>query len=229
MLNNNPKSFEEALPIITRLIERKRLSWTLDAVSYMDYDDVSQQLLAHFWVKFPLYNQERPFSSWCSTVISNRTKNILRAAYTSFSRPCLRCQASEGQGEDGCKIYESQCAKCPMYNHWEKTKKIGLALKLTLPEELHATSIENQESNDFDIEKATNSLHIKMQSVLKPVEWQIYEMSYIYHKSDEFICKKLSLKYNKESKTCYNKQLKNIKNNILTKAKEVLRNGEVDV
>jgi hypothetical protein len=61
------------------------------------------------------------------------------------------------------------------------------------------------------------------------MEWQVYDLLYIQLKNEEQVCKILKLKFDKSSKTGYNKQLRNIQKSIIKKAKLVIRNGEIDL
>jgi hypothetical protein len=93
----------------------------------------------------------------------------------------------------------------------------------------HSFEISNKSDSSFDIRSAVKNLNAAMQKNLKPMEWQVYEMLYIEQKSEEQVCKVLKLKFDKNSKTGYNKQLKNIQKMIIKKAKNLIASGEVDV
>jgi hypothetical protein len=116
-----------------------------------------------------------------------------------------------------------------MYKSWSKTKKNAYDLKMAVSIEDHSFEINNQPCNSSDMQRASDNLHIKMKEILKPIEWKVYELLYISNKSEEQVCKLLNFKYDKNAKTAYNKQLRNIQKSIIKKAKQCLANGEIDL
>ena len=93
----------------------------------------------------------------------------------------------------------------------------------------HPYEVSNSTEDYVDIQKSTQSLHNTMKKILKPIEWQVYELLYIKQKSEEQTCKALKLKFDKKVKTGYNKQLRNIQKAIITKARKAIYEGEVDI
>jgi hypothetical protein len=164
---------------------------------------------------------------WVNRIISNQIKNLIRNNYGNYARPCLKCAAAIG--ESGCRIYASQNDSCPMYKSWRKTKKNAYDLKMAVSIEDHSFEINNQPCNSSDMQRASDNLHAKMKEILKPIEWKVYELLYISNKSEEQVCKLLNFKYDKNAKTAYNKQLRNIQKSIIKKAKQCLANGEIDL
>ena len=124
--NENPK-FDDFIEEINAEIAKRKSKWNLTAISWMDFDDVSQILRIHIYKKWHLYDVKKPLAPWLNRIISNQIKNLIRNNYGNYSRPCLKCDAAEG--EDFCKIYEKQCSSCPLYANWEKTKKLLTMLK----------------------------------------------------------------------------------------------------
>ena len=47
-------SFEDKLKEIEAALERKRSKWHLDAVTYIDYDDIKQVIMTHIYKKWHL-------------------------------------------------------------------------------------------------------------------------------------------------------------------------------
>jgi hypothetical protein len=116
-----------------------------------------------------------------------------------------------------------------MFLAWHKNKKNAYNLKMTVSIEEHSNEINNQTYTSSDEQRASENLHSKMKEILKPIEWRVYELLYIKCRSEEQVCKTLGFKYNKDAKTTYNKQLRNIQKSIIKKAKACLQNGEVDL
>ena len=100
---------------------------------------------------------------------------------------------------------------------------------MTVSMEDHSHEISNQTSSQADVQKASENLHKKMKTLLKPIEWRVYELLYIKGKTEERVCKILGFKYDSNAKTAYNKQLRNIQKQIIKKARACISNGEIDI
>jgi DNA-directed RNA polymerase specialized sigma24 family protein len=226
-MKKNKIKFEACINLINTEILKRKNKWTLSTLNWIDFEDVSQIIRFHIYKKWNLYDEKKPMLPWINRIISNQIKNLIRNNYGNYARPCLKCAAALGESE--CRIYGKQDQGCPMFNNWTKTKKNAYDLKMAVSIEDHSYEINNQVCINSDIQKATQNLHEKMKQVLKPVEWKVYELLYINHKTEEQVCKILKFKYDKEAKSAYNKQLKNIQKSIIKKAKQSLANGEVDL
>jgi DNA-directed RNA polymerase specialized sigma24 family protein len=226
-MKKNKIKFEACINLINTEILKRKNKWTLSTLNWIDFEDVSQIIRFHIYKKWNLYDEKKPMLPWINRIISNQIKNLIRNNYGNYARPCLKCAAALGESE--CRIYGKQDQGCPMFNNWTKTKKNAYDLKMAVSIEDHSYEINNQVCINSDIQKATQNLHEKMKQVLKPVEWKVYELLYINHKTEEQVCKILKFKYDKEAKSAYNKQLKNIQKSIIRKAKQSLANGEVDL
>jgi len=226
-MKKNKLKFENYIGIINSEIAKRKNKWTLTALNWIGFEDVSQIIIFHIYRKWNLYDDHKPLLPWINRIISNQIKNLIRNNYGNYTRPCLKCVAAVGENE--CKIYGKQEKTCPLYNNWVKTKKNAYDLKMTLSIEDHSHEINNQSIEQCDIEKASVSLHEKMKKILKPIEWKVYDLLYVQNRTEEYICKNLNFKYDKKAKTTYNKQLRNIQKTIIKKAKECLFNGEIDI
>ena len=172
------KRYEDYVDVINEEIDKKRYKWNLTALAWMDYEDVSQILRFHIFKKWHLYNPEKNIKPWIRTIISNQIKNLVRNNYTNFVKPCNKCDAAKE--EDGCDIYKKQCNLCPLYKNWEKNKKAGFAAKMPMPLETHKQEAFHVQNNPtVDIERSSKILHNKMETLLKPHEWKIYNYLYI--------------------------------------------------
>jgi hypothetical protein len=226
-MKRNKINFEKYISLIDSEISKRRNRWTLHALSWLDFDDVSQIVRIHAYNKLHLYDESKPILPWINRLISNQIKNIIRNNYGNYTRPCLKCAAS--LGEHGCRIYNEQCEKCPLFKNWAKNKKAAYDLKVTVSMEEHSNEINNHQFQSLDMAFATENLNKRLEQILKPIEWQVYKLLYIENKSEKFICRILKLKYDEKSETAYNKQLRNIQKIIIRKARQCLLNGEVDV
>lgn len=226
-MKKNKLKFENCISLINTEIVKRKNKWTLSALNWIDFEDVSQIIRFHIYKKWNLYDESKPILPWVNRIISNQIKNLIRNNYGNYARPCLKCAAAIGESE--CKIYGKQDKPCPMYKNWVKTKKNAYDLKMTVSVEDHSYEINNQSAPQYNIQRAAANLHEKMKKILKPIEWRVYDLLYIQNKTEEYVCKNLEFKYDKKAKTTYNKQLRNIQKAIIKKAKECLNNGEIDI
>lgn len=226
-MKKNKLKFENCISLINTEIVKRKNKWTLSALNWIDFEDVSQIIRFHIYKKWNLYDESKPILPWVNRIISNQIKNLIRNNYGNYARPCLKCAAAIGESE--CKIYGKQDKSCPMYKNWVKTKKNAYDLKMTVSVEDHSYEINNQSAPQYNIQRAAANLHEKMKKILKPIEWRVYDLLYIQNKTEEYVCKNLEFKYDKKAKTTYNKQLRNIQKAIIKKAKECLDNGEIDI
>jgi RNA polymerase sigma factor (sigma-70 family) len=193
----------------------------------MDYDDVSQILRIHIYKKWHLYDQTKPLAPWLNRIISNQIKNLIRNNYGNYSRPCLKCAASEGG--DLCSIYGKQDSSCPLYANWEKGKKIAHNIKIPVPLENHSQEVFNQSEDKIDLENNIIRIHKKMKEILKPIEWKVYKALYVDNKSEEETAKLMGYKTNEENRSPGYKQIKNMKRAIVQKVKLNINNGNIDI
>ena len=220
-------SYEESISIIDREILRRRGKWTLNSLSWLDFDDVSQIIKLHIFKKWHLYNPTKPLVPWLNRIITNQLKNIIRNNYGNYSKPCLRCAAA--QGENNCLIYKNQEYTCPLLVKWLKTKKIAYDVKLAVPLENHLYEVQSISYNEDNFNSNAKKLHLKMQSILKPQEWRVYEALYIKNFSEEKAALLLGYKTSEKNRPPGYKQIKNMQKSILEKVKKVLASNELDI
>jgi DNA-directed RNA polymerase specialized sigma24 family protein len=220
--------FEECIDIIDTEIIKRKNKWSLTALAWMDFDDVSQILRIHIFKKWHLYDQTKKLTPWINRIISNQIKNLIRNNYGNYVRPCVKCAAAEG--EDLCAIYKKQSVSCPLFKNWYKNKKSAYDTKLPIALENHSQevfSVQNQ--NSIDMDAASEKLHNKMGNILKANEWLVYKYLYIDHLTEEQAAKKMGYKTTEKNRSPGYKQIKNLKKSIITKVKKVISNDEVDI
>ena len=220
-------TFESLIDSINSEIIKRKNKWNLTAINWMDFSDVSQILRIHIYKKWHLYDSAKPLAPWVNRIISNQIKNLIRNNYSNFTRPCLKCAAAEG--DDGCAIYSKQCKTCPLYANWEKSKKNAHDTKLTLSIENHHQEINDMPINNFNMERTAENIHTKMQKVLKPIEWKVYQHLYIEGKDEEQTAKLMGYRTSEKNRIAGYKQIKNIKKIIIIKVKKHLYNGDIDI
>ena len=226
MPEKKPK-FEEVISQIDTEIAKRKNKWNLTAINWMDFDDVSQIIRIHIYKKWHLYNAEKPLAPWLNRIISNQIKNLIRNNYGNYARPCLKCEAAEG--EDLCKIYEKQCSDCPLYANWEKGKKSAHDIKIPLPLENHEQEVFNMREDRVDLQKNILKIHQKMKESLRPIEWKVYVFLYIENLTEEEAEKKMGYKTSEKNRSPGYKQIKNIQKSIIAKVKKYVGRGEIDI
>lgn len=220
-------TFEECIANINSEIIKRKNKWSLTAINWMDFSDVSQILRIHIYKKWHLYDADQPLAPWVNRIISNQIKNLIRNNYSNFTRPCLKCAAADG--EDGCLIYKKQCSACPLFGNWEKTKKNAHDTKLTVSIENHSQEINDMPTDSINLEKTAENIHFKMQKILKPIEWKVYHHLYVEGKDEEQTAKLMGYRTSEKNRIAGYKQIKNIKKIIIAKVKKFLYSGDIDI
>ena len=219
--------FEDCIEQIDAEIKKRRSKWNLTALSWMDFDDVSQILRIHIFKKWHLYNPAKPLNPWINRIISNQIKNLIRNNYGNYCRPCLKCAAAESG--DLCYIYAKQCESCPLFANWVKTKKQAYEAKLPLSIHDHSSEINSAEYTNVDVLSLMVKLNNKMKEVLKPAEWKIYKALYIDNLSEEKAANLMGYRTNEKNRVPGYKQIKNVKKKIIKLAKDMLTSDEIDL
>jgi hypothetical protein len=186
--------FQRALPQIQLIVARRRPSWTL--LSYMDWEDVAQQLLIHTWQKFHTYDPSRETNSkllerWTNRLISNYLFNLKRDLQDKHARPCVGGGNANGKrcayngGGNRCEYTTSgiQCAECPAYALWQKNKEPLHNIKASLTLEHHTSEVNNIQSDFLDIKSKKQIVDQRMLERLSQWEGKIYTLLFIEHKT----------------------------------------------
>tara|TARA_Y100000593_G_C4292178_1_gene328820 strand:+ start:590 stop:1270 length:681 start_codon:yes stop_codon:yes gene_type:complete len=212
--------FEDCIESIDTEISKRRSRWNLTALSWMDFDDVSQIIRIHIFKKWHLYDQSKSLAPWVNTLISNQIKNLIRNNYGNYCRPCLKCAAAES--DSLCYIYGTQSSTCPLFAQWERTKKAAYLTKLPTPLETVEHETEKLELKEFNFDSVLSMLNTRLKSKLKPNEWIVYKNLYLENKTEQEVAKILGYKTSEKNRSPGYKQIKNIKKSIIEKAKEII-------
>jgi RNA polymerase sigma factor (sigma-70 family) len=212
--------FENCIEQIDSEIRKRKSRWSLTALSWMDFDDVSQIIRIHVFKKWHLYDQSKPLAPWINTLISNQIKNLIRNNYGNYCRPCLKCAAAES--DSLCYIYGTQSPSCPLFAQWEKTKKAAYLTKLPSPLESVQHETENLQLQEFDFDAVLGKLNKQLKKKLKENEWIVYQNLFLKRKTEQEVAKMLGYKTSEKNRSPGYKQIKNIKKSIIEKAKEIV-------
>ena len=227
MAEQERPSFESCIDQINQEIAKRRPKWNLTALSWIDFDDVSQILRIHIFKKWHLYDPLKPLAPWINRIISNQIKNLIRNNYGNYARPCLRCVAAEG--ENLCSIYSKQDSSCPLYAEWEKNKKNAHDIKIPVSLENHMKEVHDMSGSYFDVDSAIKKLNKKAKQFLRPIEWKVYRLLYIENLTEEEAAKQMGYKTSEKNRVPGYKQIKNIQKSIIKKIKKKLQNDEIDI
>ena len=228
---NSKLSYEDKSEEIDLEIHKRRRSWFLTSVPWIDFEDVSQIIRAHIFKKWDQWDQSRSLQPWLNRLISNQLKNILRNYYSNFARPCLNCPFSSNDSMDGCSFTPSktQCNECPLYEKWEKTKKDAYNIKIpvSLNGDESATMLErtcvSQEGEIFDIETGITKLSLLLKKELTKKQYQVYDLLYIKNLSDEEAAAQMGYTTTEKNRALGYKQMKNMKRVIRERAKKIVQ------
>lgn len=219
--------FEDKVVEINKALERKRGSWSLDAVNFIDYDDVKQIIMNHIYKKWHLWDQAKPIEPWLNRVVSNQFKNVLRNHYGNFARPCLKCAFANGP--DGCDRNRSglQEKSCPEYAVWEEKKKPAYNIKLAVTIEHHSNEINEMGDESIDLEEATMKLSAALKPLLSERQFVAFKMLFIQNKTEEEVAKYLGFKTRERKRSAGYKQIKNLKKIFQEKARQIIKEKDI--
>lgn len=220
-------TFEEKIDVICKAINKKRNKWHLNAITWMDFDDVAQIIKLHIYKKWEMWDQTKPLEPWIGRIISNQLKNLIRNNYTNYVRPCLSCPYN--MGEDQCSITSNgfQNNTCLLFSKWEKTKKSGYDLKMPVTIENHKQEIECCIDTQIFSFVSIELLNSEMQKALTEKQYIAYVMLFFEKKDEEDVAKFMGYKTNEKNRTVGYKQIKNLKKFFREKASEILNNKDI--
>lgn len=223
------EAFEDKREDLDQLLLKYRPKWQLSALAWLDYDDVCQIIRLHVYNKWHLWDQSRPFKPWASMIISNQIKNLIRNNYTSFAKPCLRCQYNMGGILCDWTKSGDQDRTCADFDKWKKKKERAYNIKLPLTLDdgvatLNTSSIKDQ----VDYKLSSSRLHELVMDQLSERHKAIYAMLYIDHKDETEVAKKFGFKGDStKRKTIRYKQISNLKKKFYRIAIKIMEDNDI--
>lgn len=209
-------SFEEKLKEIEAALERKRSKWHLDAVTYIDYDDIKQVIMTHIYKKWHLWDQSKPIEPWLSRVVSNQFKNLLRNHYGNYANPCPDQHLSDHDP-----------LTCPICTKWRQSKKSAYDIKLAVTMENHIHEIHEKTDENINLDEATIKLTAKIQNQLNSRQFQAFKMLFVQNKTEEEVAVFLGFKTNEKKRSAGYKQIKNLKKIFQEKARKIIEENDI--
>lgn len=221
-------TYEDKSDELDEILAKYRPKWQLDALAWLDYNDVCQIIRLHIWTKWHLWDQERPFKPWAAMVVSHQMMNLVRNNYSNFARPCLKCPFF--QGSDGCGFTKSgiQDQECELFAKWKKKKERAYNLKLALPMEEGGHLGESFIEDNINFEQAEGRLHFKVMEQLSGKHLEIYKLLFVDHKEESEVAEIYGFKKDSSKrKTVRYKQLCNLKKRFYEIAQKVLKEEDI--
>ena len=223
------EEFDDNREDLDELLKKYRGKWQLNALAWLDYDDVCQIIRIHIYKKWHLWDQERPFKPWAAMIISNQIKNLVRNNYSSFARPCLRCP--HNMGNTACSLNKSreQDGSCPDFAKWQKKKERAYNIKLPLSlDDAVAVNSTTHLRDDFDYADSAAKLHKLVVKHLNDKHKQIYVMLYVKNMDENEIAEKFGFKADssKRKKPRY-KQMANLKKKFYILALKIMKENDI--
>lgn len=221
------KTFTECLPEIDQVILLRKRKWRLESVTAMGWEDVAQILRLHIFNKWHQYKEDQPLKNWLNTIISNQLVNLIRNNYGNYTKPCDFCPCSEGG--DLCSIYTKQSDACELYKKWKDKKQDAYNTKITVSLENHSQEVFDRPGESFDVEKSIITLNKKLETLLKPREWNVYKLLFIDNVSEEEAAKVMGYTTKEKGRVPGYRTIINIKKNLLKKVKKIVYSEKVDI
>lgn len=202
------RRFQEAVPQLQELINKRRGSWRLTSV--MEWEDVSSILLTRIWKQFGRYDVNRPLDRWANTVITHTITSLLRDNLYRWARPCIAADSygnacAFNTGGNSCAWTKNrvQCSECPMYKRWENKKqaKFAVATPLSLEDHLDTSNNRPVDFGDFvDYGNAKSIIDTKIMLYLNRTERKLYRLLYIKGLEPEEAGRRMGYKLQRNSK-----------------------------
>ncbi len=223
------EAFEDKREDLDQLLLKYRPKWQLSALAWLDYDDVCQIIRLHIYNKWHLWDQSRPFKPWASMIISNQIKNLIRNNYTSFAKPCLRCQYNMGGTLCDWTKSGDQDRTCADFEKWKKKKERAYNIKLPLTlDDGVATQNTSSIKDQVDYKLSSGRLHELVMGQLSERHKAIYAMLYIDHKDETEVAKKFGFKGDStKRKTIRYKQISNLKKKFYRIAIKIMEDNDI--
>ena len=220
-----PSTFEENYQEILDVVKKYHTKWRLDILHWMDYEDVSAEVVAHIWKKWHLYDQTRPLGGWVAQVCHNQIRNKLRNHYTNYARPCIKCPHNLEGNHCAATTNHEQCSECPLYAKWTESKKNGYDIKMPLELENHAAEVNNMPSDEVDYDFAIEKLTVELNKHLDAKTLRAYFMLNFEHKEDKDVAIYLGFKPRPQNSVA--KQMIEFKTKLFNKVKQVIRESDI--
>ncbi len=225
MSNNN--SYTEHYATIDAVVSKFQKKWQLKAIAWFDFEDVSQMVKLHIYKKWHMWDETKPLEPWIARITSNQIKNIIRNNYTNYVRPCMNCEFNMGGTLCAKNSSGNQEESCSDYAKWSKLKKIGYGIKMPLSIENHLVEVDQKQDSYIHFDSSLEELNKMMKNALSAEHYTVYVMLFLEKKSEEDVANFMGYKTNEKNRKAGYKQIKNLKNMLKNKAKEIIYQNDI--
>lgn len=220
------EKYEDYQDQINDAVSKQRSRWKLEAIRWIDYEDVSQIIKSHIAEKWHMWDQSRPFRPWVNRLITNQIWNQIRKHYGSFIKPCVRCPYAR---DENCLFTASgeQDTSCAEYAKWAKKKKNGLELKTASSIEDSTVQISEKYDSSFDYKLYLEKLDQFMKIKLSDQHYKAYKMIFFDKATEQEVAEFMGYKLSKKTDDIGHRQVKNLKRKFADMAKQILKNEDI--
>lgn len=207
--------------------------WRLDAIAWMDFDDVSQIIRAHIFRKWDQWDQKRSLKPWINKIISNQIKNLLRNNYHNYAKPCSGCPFNDLSQDESCSFTKSkmQDQTCPLYAKWFKSKKSAYHLNLPVSiDDMNPFSTNEfvkSQGDLFAIDVLIEKVTVELKNELSEKQYNAFIMLFIKNIDEEEVAKAMGYKTNEKGRKAGYKQIKNLKSRFKKVVKKILDKKDI--
>ena len=224
---SDKSSYTEHYEIINAVIQKFQKKWQLKAIAWFDFEDVAQMVKLHIYKKWHMWDETKPLEPWIARITSNQIKNIIRNNYTNYVRPCMSCEFNMGGTLCAKNVSGNQEESCADYAKWSKLKKIGYGIKMPLSIENHLVEVDSKQDSYIHFDSSLEELNKLMRECLSKEHYTVYVMLFLEKKSEEDVADFMGYKTNEKNRKAGYKQIKNLKNMLKNKAKEIIYQNDV--
>lgn len=222
------KSYEDLEGEIEELLVKFRAKWRLNALAWLDYDDICQVIRIHIHKKLHLWDQSRAFKPWCASLINRQIINEVRNNYGNYAKPCLKCPHYAGGKDCHETVSGVQDVSCGDFAKWKKKKEVAYNVKLPLSLDTSISCGGHVDRREVDYDSKVGKVHELIMGKLSGHHRDIYRMLYIEFKSDEEVASVFGFKEDSSKrKTPRYKQVNNLKKRFYELGKEVLKDNDL--
>jgi len=224
--------YEDCHLIIDEELTKRKNSWFLNSVNWIDYEDVCQIIRLHLFNKWHQWEQIRPLKPWLNKIISNQFKNILRNYYTNFAKPCMNCPFNRGNAEEACGFTKSekQDESCPLLAKWLRTKRYAHYVKIAapMPENEHSIDSSFLEKNDFiDFDECIRRIKVKLKKRVNIKQYELFHLLFIENIDEAEAARRVGYKSTEEGRKAGYKQIKNTKKILRKIIMEIIKESDL--
>lgn len=220
--DSGKNSFEENIEQIDRIIKLNLGKWKLKIINSISPEDIAQELRIQVYRQWSKYDQTRPLGNWLTTVINNRLINLTRDNFYKFAKPCLNCP--KFNGGNLCSLYGEISSECGIYRKWELEKKFQHDCTIPVTIEDHQNELYSMPSQDSNLEEQINHLKHRLEEILSPNDYKIFDLLYLQNKTENEVITILNYKTQRQGLSQINK----LKKNIILSVKQLIVSDEMN-